>query len=133
MPDLIQIVYASQPFGFDDSILNGILMSARRNNPRHEITGALICRSDLYLQLLEGPGAAVQALFDKISRDDRHMEIRLCVSSPASDRMFPDWAMRDDPARSWMWTPDEVYDGAIERASREEVLGVFARLAAEPA
>ena len=43
-------------------MLAGILSSARRNNPRDGITGALICRDDLFLQLLEGPEAAVEAL-----------------------------------------------------------------------
>jgi hypothetical protein len=131
--DLIQIIYASQPFGFGDDILNGILMSARRNNARDRITGALICRGDLYLQLLEGPRDRVEALFGRIERDNRHIEVNLRVREPVTDRLFPAWAMRDDPARSWMWSPDEVYAGAVERASREELLGVFARLAAEPA
>ena len=57
MTDLIQLIYSSRPFGFDEATLNGILMFARRNNPREAITGALICRHDLYLQLLEGPPA----------------------------------------------------------------------------
>ena len=61
--DLIQLIYASRPFGFDDATLNAILMDARRSNPRHGITGALVCRSDIYLQLLEGPAAAVDSTF----------------------------------------------------------------------
>jgi hypothetical protein len=59
--DLIQLIYSSKPFGFDEAALNQILIIARRNNPRDSITGALICRLDLYLQLLEGPQAAVEA------------------------------------------------------------------------
>ena len=27
-----QLIYASEPFGFDDAMLDGILLQARRNN-----------------------------------------------------------------------------------------------------
>ena len=52
--DLIQIIYMSQPFGYDEAMLAGILLDARRCNKRDGITGALVCRHDIYLQLLEG-------------------------------------------------------------------------------
>ena len=51
---LMQLIYTSRPFGFDDATLTGILVTARHNNPRLDITGALICRADIYLQLLKG-------------------------------------------------------------------------------
>jgi hypothetical protein len=129
--DLIQLIYSSRPFGFDDAALNGILMTARRNNPRDEITGALICRHDLYLQLLEGPQAAVEARYESIVRDDRHLEVVKRVSRPVTRRLFPNWAMRDDPARSWMWTAEEIHKGALDRAASAEFIAVFTRLAAE--
>ena len=37
-----QPIYMSEPFGFDDGILNGILSISRRNNARNGITGALV-------------------------------------------------------------------------------------------
>jgi hypothetical protein len=129
---LTQLVYASRPFGFDAAMLNGILSEARRLNPPNDVTGALICRADLYLQLLEGPKDAVKATFARIARDDRHLEVQRLVSRPIAQRLFPDWAMRDDPARSWMWTQQEVDNGALERATEEEVVAVFERLAKEP-
>ena len=58
---LIQLIYPSTPFGFDNPTLNNILSVARRNNARDGISGALICRADLYLQMLEGPRSAVTA------------------------------------------------------------------------
>ena len=130
---MIQLIYASQPFGFDDAMLSSILTAARHYNSRDDITGALICREDVYLQLLEGPEELVEAAYARIARDRRHLEINLLSSAPITERMFPTWAMRDDPARSWMWTHREVEHGAIIKASREELLGVFARLATEPA
>lgn len=130
---LHQVVYASRPFGFDEGMLNGILADARRCNTRDEITGALICRADLYLQMLEGPTDLVIAAYERIARDSRHLEVRRLVAGPIAQRMFPAWAMRDDPARSWLWTVDQIANGALDRASRDEVLAVFQRVAASPA
>jgi len=129
---LFQVVYASRPFGYDQGMLNGILADSRRCNERDGITGSLICRDDLYLQLLEGPDDLVTAAFERIAQDDRHLEVRRLVAGPAAARIFPAWAMRHDPARSWMWTPAEVADGAPERATPDEVLAVFRRIADEP-
>ena len=130
---LIQLTYASRPFGFDEPTMNGILADARRLNPKNAVTGALICRADLYLQLLEGPKEAVEATYARIARDDRHVDVQHLVTRPIHQRLFPDWAMRDDPARSWMWTQAEVENGAIGRATEDEVVAVFERLAGEPA
>ena len=129
---LMQLIYASTPFGFDNPTLNKILSVARRNNARDEITGALICRADLYLQMLEGPRAAVTARFHKILADDRHLDVVLISSRDVTARLFPQWHMRDDPARSWMWTQDQIANGAISAASEEDVRAVFTRLVNEP-
>ena len=129
---LTQIIYSSKPFGFDASVLDDILTVSRVLNSRDDITGTLICRADMYLQLIEGPDAAIQATYNRIRGDDRHMEVKLLVSHDVTDRLFPKWAMRDDPARSWMWTQAEVAAGAIEAATPPQILAIFERLASEP-
>jgi hypothetical protein len=126
---LLQLTYASRPFGFDAGMLAGILSDARRCNARDQITGALICREDLYLQLLEGPAEAVEAAYVRIRRDDRHIEIRPLTRRLVEDRLFGAWAMRDDPAHSWLWSREAVHDGAAENATEAEVLAIFERLA----
>jgi len=128
---LMRLIYASHPFGFDDLALSGILTTAQRNNLRDGITGTLICREDLYMQLLEGDRPAVEAAFDRIRRDDRHTDIVPLVQEMTSQRLFPTWAMRHDPAKSWMWTREQVREGCVEQATREEVLAMFVRLVAE--
>lgn len=125
---LLQIIYVSQPFGFDEAMLNGILADSRRNNLRDDVTGALICRADAYLQLIEGPEDAMRATYARIASDDRHGEVNLLSREAVSERLFPGWAMRDDPAHSWMWTREQVAAGAIARAKRAELLAVFERL-----
>ncbi len=129
---LSQLIYTSRPFGFDETVLDNILLSARANNGRRGITGALICRADLYMQLLEGPREAVTATLARILRDDRHVELAVVHCADATERLFPDWTMRDDPPQSWMWTQEEVRAGAAREASAEEALAVFRRLSAQP-
>jgi hypothetical protein len=129
--DLSQIIYSSRPFGFDEALLGGILSDARRNNTRDGITGALICRADVYLQMLEGPADVVEAAFARIARDDRHLEVEMRFSTHVTERLFPQWSMRDDPAKSWMWTQEEVANGVLSSASPMQVLAVFTRLANE--
>ncbi len=128
---LKQIIYVSQPFGFDESTLNGILMVARRKNLQCDVTGALICRGDAYLQLIEGPEIAIRDTYRRIASDARHTNVNLLFDDLVDDRLFPRWAMRDDPARSWMWTQAQVTAGAITKATRPELLAVFERLKAD--
>ncbi len=124
-----QLIYRSEPFGFDSAMLAGILVDARRNNPRKAITGALICRHDLYLQLIEGPDEAIDALYAQISKDDRHLDVRLLLSETNGERLFPEWAMLDDQMPSIAWSVADVAKGALEAASPEELRGVFERIA----
>ena len=127
---LTQLIYASTPFGFDASLLSNILLDARRLNQRDDITGALIARQDLFLQLLEGPTAQVSACYQRIRRDDRHVDVTKLLQRDVKTRLFPEWAMRDDPAHSWVWSMEDVANGAVENATDDEVLGFFQRLAA---
>lgn len=128
---LTQIIYASRPFGFDSSVLDDILTISRARNGRDGITGTLICRADMYLQLIEGPDAAIQATYARIAADDRHVDVTPLVTRTVTDRLFPHWAMRDDPPRSWMWTQAEVAAGAIHAATADQIIAIFTRLASE--
>ncbi len=128
---ITQLIYASRPFGFDELTLRNILLSAERNNTCDGITGSLICREDIYLQLLEGPDDKVEAAFARIQRDDRHIEINRRVIRRSETRLFGKWAMRHDPARSWMWTQQDIRNGALDHATPDDVMGVFERLSVE--
>ena len=127
---ILQLVYASRPFGFDAPTLAGILVTARRRNPMLDITGALICRDDLYLQMLEGPADNIRMLYNEIRVDDRHIEVAPLLERHVEERLFPDWAMRHDPDAVGVWSPDAVHEGAPAEAGEDEILAIFARLAA---
>ncbi|WP_373636921.1 BLUF domain-containing protein [Yoonia sp. BS5-3] len=119
------MVYASQPFGYDEPILAGILLDARRCNKRDDVTGALVCRHDIYLQLLEGLEDAVRAAYVRIRGDDRHAEIKELLNHEIQSRLFADWAMLHDPAKTWIWTEEEIADAALNRAEPAEIIKVF--------
>lgn len=125
---LYRTIYTSRPFGFDEGILSGILMDARRANARDDVTGALICRADIYIQWLEGPEEQVRKTLARIERDDRHLEVKVHVADKVTARMFGDWAMLHDPAATWIWSQREVAGGAADRATLGEITTFFERL-----
>lgn len=125
---LKQIIYASQPFGYDDGTLGSILLDARQCNKRDGITGALVCRHDIYLQLLEGPADAVEAAYVRIARDDRHAGMNRLVDRTVTDRMFGQWDMLHDPAVSCIWSAEDVARGAVEQASADDIIATFRAL-----
>ena len=128
---VMQLIYMSEPFGFDASILAGILTDARRNNRRDGITGALICRQDIYLQMIEGEPGVIDAAFARIAVDNRHLAVTELWRGDVTARLFPDWDMLDDPARSWLWSADEVAHSAVTAAEPHQLRAVFERVAVE--
>ena len=127
---MYRLIYSSRPFGFDTSILNGLLVDSRENNKKNNITGSLLCRADIYLQMLEGPEEKVIETFDKIKIDDRHIEVEVLLTEKLiKGRLFPNWAMKDDPVESWMWSRKEIADGAVQKSSREKIINIFKEIA----
>jgi len=126
--DLHRVIYTSRPFGYDQAMLNGILTDARGANGRSGVTGALICRRDLFIQLLEGPQQAVIDTTRRIRRDDRHTDMIMHVERTVDERMFGAWSMLHDPATTWIWSARDVANGAIGRTSPQEVEGFFETL-----
>ena len=74
-------------------MLADILGASRRNNALADVTGLLVVGGRRFLQALEGPQIAVQATYDRISRDPRHFAIVQLARDSISERQFPRWAM----------------------------------------
>ena len=127
--NIYRLIYKSKPFGYDQATLNGILSDAINYNSKNNITGALICRDDIYLQLLEGPENEVNLTFEKISNDDRHLEIELLLKEYCNKRIFPGWHMKDDPTRTWFWNKEEVNSGIFNKISQIKIVEVFEKIA----
>ena len=124
--DLKHVIYVSRPTHFDHMVLDNILTTSRSNNLEVGVTGNLICHSDLFLQMLEGPSDVIHRLYETILADDRHADIIKLRDEKSELRVFPSWAMRNDSHQSWMLSRSE-----IANMSAEEALTLFERLARE--
>jgi len=96
--DLCRLVYhsANRIMGADadiDRSLRDILAVARRNNQRLNVTGALMFTANGFVQVLEGPRAAVDQLFQAIKKDARHENVSVLMFAPVAERAFPHWSM----------------------------------------
>ena len=120
-----QVIYVSKPVGFDDTVLDDILVQSKKNNKKNQITGALICRADLYLQYLEGPPNKIDSVYSKIKIDGRHRDVILLEEAKSKRRLFANWEMRGDPVKDWMWTQEEVADGVLEKLSKNDAMKIF--------
>lgn len=78
---------------FTDKVLDEILAVSRQNNSDLEVTGMLMHKGGVFLQILEGPLPAVKALFAKISIDPRHKLVKVIQEGPIAERSFGDWSM----------------------------------------
>jgi hypothetical protein len=75
------------------SELGDIFTTARRNNRRLGITGALVVTDDAFVQALEGDESAVRALYNSICRDSRHDRVTVLEEGLVDGRTFGRWAM----------------------------------------
>jgi hypothetical protein len=70
-----------------------IIATSRRQNWRAGLTGCLLFTGSEFAQVLEGPLATVQALFERLSNDPRHTDVRIAWRGAADSRRFPNWTM----------------------------------------
>lgn len=94
------IAYVSQaerPFSRDD--LEGLLRHSRARNEKDGVTGCLVYRFNEdfrrgnFIQVLEGPDAAIDDVWRRISNDTRHHTVVVIDEGPIDDRMFSNWSM----------------------------------------
>lgn len=91
---LVRLLYASraaEPVTHD--LIEAILQSSRKHNPASGITGVLCYGGEVYMQVLEGGRDAVNALYNKIVRDERHRDIALLHYQEVAERKFSGWTM----------------------------------------
>ncbi|MDX2162432.1 MAG: BLUF domain-containing protein [bacterium] len=88
---LVYVSIESRPMTVDD--IRNILDKARAFNTSQDITGMLLYRGGYFIQALEGEKERVQALFDKIARDDRHQNVLKVYNAAINERAFGSWSM----------------------------------------
>ncbi len=79
--------------GFDQTMIDRLLESARRKNDKHEVTGMLCFDGEYFIQILEGDVHVVEELYNQICEDPRHSNIRQIYSGNIVERNFRDWSM----------------------------------------
>lgn len=95
---LIRLVYVSAvaiPHGQGHfrAEISDIMAACERHNRRSGITGVLVYDRGRFIQMLEGPQAAVDRIYARICEDTRHTEVTVLLKEPANERLFDDWAM----------------------------------------
>lgn len=89
-----QLLYRSgQLYEFTTQDMLRLLLQARAFNAQAGIGGMLLHQDGLFMQLLEGPVAAVDRLYARIASDPRHCEVRLLVRAERHMPLLPSWRM----------------------------------------
>ncbi|HEX3863720.1 MAG TPA: BLUF domain-containing protein [Stellaceae bacterium] len=121
---LLSLVYVSSAREvFRPEDLAELLQHSRRNNARAGITGLLLYVGGNFMQALEGADDAVDELYDRISRDQRHTGVQLIVRLPIERRLYPDWAMAFHSAED---LPSDIRDGISTFLDESANLGSYA-------
>jgi hypothetical protein len=88
------LVYASRATGrLTPAEVKSIQETSIRNNASAGVTGVLLSDCVWFLQVLEGDTGAVETLYEKISHDPRHTDLRVLHDAPVPTRTFSDWSM----------------------------------------
>ena len=90
---LHQIIYLSKLIEHDEKLIKNVIEKALWHNPRYGITGMMLYADGDILQVLEGPKNEVTALFEKIQRDPRHIDVFVVIDEVLAVRHFPEWSM----------------------------------------
>jgi len=70
-----------------------LLYHSYSNNQALGITGVLIYENDRFGQVIQGKADQIDALWNRIQKDQRHKNVRLIDRKPISERTFSKWTM----------------------------------------
>ena len=91
---MLSLIYVSTLVKLlNDEELLDILKASRENNSSKDVTGLLLYKGGNFMQVLEGPDEAVEALYEKIKTDPRHKDVNVLSREQVSARQFPAWEM----------------------------------------
>lgn len=95
MNEITSLVYLSRAGNeFNTRIARQQLkIYSQTENAKQDITGLLIYCDGVFLQIIEGAAASIDALYARIARDCRHSELDLLTRSANTARMFSKWSM----------------------------------------
>jgi hypothetical protein len=91
MIHLIYISSATREMSEDDLV--ALLRQSRERNEKQDITGMLLFKDGLFLQVLEGSEKDVDEIYRSICLDERNAGNYLIERKAIDERNFPDWRM----------------------------------------
>ncbi len=95
-PGTFRLMYRSRdliPADERKAALGELFSTARSNNKKLQISGALLLLGDVFVQTLEGDEQAVRALYARIGSDPRHDSVALLEAGDVNQRVFARWSM----------------------------------------
>ncbi len=91
---MIRLVFSSSACGpMTQERLLDILRDSRRDNVRDGLTGMLLYREGVFLQVLEGPAEAVDAALLRSFMNPHHTGEHVIERQAIGKRRFQDWRM----------------------------------------
>ncbi len=102
-------------------VLSAIFDVARSRNKKAQVSGALLITDHYFVQALEGDETAVRALFDRISSDERHTEVKVIEEGIRDQRTFSRWSMARVSASGKADIPLHTNNGEIHAAARSSL------------
>jgi Sensors of blue-light using FAD len=91
---LVRLLYASRAAStVDTDALSVIFKQSKANNPKLGVTGVLCFAGGVFMQVLEGGRGAVNQLYHRIARDERHSDVVLLSYEEIGERSFACWSM----------------------------------------
>jgi len=93
MGDMVKVYRSTMRPGLADADIASILESSRRHNQALGLSGMLLQGRGRFIQVLEGPGPAVDRTYRRILSDVRHRDVVLVYDGANEPRRFTDWAM----------------------------------------
>lgn len=111
-PTLRTFGYISDPtVAFSDRDLSDLLLSARRFNARHDVTGKLVVLEDetgitRFAQVIEGPAESITVVTARIKSDPRHGSLQVVVQGDIEGRRFAGWDMAIARVESEVFEPE---------------------------
>ena len=92
---LSRLIYRSTAdlSALDEKSLNNLDLQAATNNLRMGICGLLVLSGDRFLQVLEGDSKAVNKVYGKVIKDNRHYDVNLISYEGIVNAEFMGWDM----------------------------------------
>ena len=85
----------------------------------------MLIGSNSYLQFLEGPNLAVEALYSKIKLDRRHKNVKKLHDQSVDEKLFSSWSMKFAPFNNLEWSDQAFDSGNFLNIKPEGALNVF--------